>query len=73
MGKYKSTHVSLDAETEAILSNIPERFKSAVIRSLLIAYKDFNPQQNNVTKHYIAMSGNLQLREKILGGVDAAR
>jgi hypothetical protein len=73
MGKYKSTHVSLDSETEAILSGIPERFKSAVIRSLLVAYQDFQPKQGNMTKHYIAMSGNLQLQEKILGGVDAAR
>lgn len=66
--KYKSTHVSLDEETATILNSIPEGYKSEVIRSLLVAYKEFKPAHANITKHYIAMSGNLQLREKVLGG-----
>jgi hypothetical protein len=68
MGKYKSTHVSLDSETEAILDSIPERFKSAVVRSLLIAYREFKPKSDSLDKHYIAMSKNIRLQEKVLGG-----
>jgi hypothetical protein len=64
MNKYKSTHVSLDPATEVILQSIPEGYKSAVIRALLVAYKEFEPFHSKIAKHYTAMSGNLQLQEK---------
>jgi len=72
MNKYKSTHVSLDPDTEAILQSIPEGCKSAVVRALLVAYKEFAPAHSGITKHYIAMSGNLQLQEKLSEGQHVA-